>query len=110
MFGTRTDGSASPPPRTRKERAVTAIGFVGFGEVPSRFAPVLHAHGAQICAYDVVLDKPDGRKQLEQRAGATPVELLPLPALVARPDLVISAVTTDVALAAARACTPHLRS
>jgi 3-hydroxyisobutyrate dehydrogenase-like beta-hydroxyacid dehydrogenase len=78
--------------------------------VASRFAAVLHAHGAQVCAYDVVLDRPDGRKQLEQRAGATPVELLPLPALVARPALVISAVTTDVALAAARACAPHLRS
>jgi 3-hydroxyisobutyrate dehydrogenase-like beta-hydroxyacid dehydrogenase len=87
---------------------VNAIGFVGFGEVASRLAATLQRHGAEIAAYDVVLERSDGMETLKERAGDAAVEFVPLADLVACSELVLSTVTTDVALDAAKACAPHL--
>jgi len=89
---------------------LTAIGFMGFGEVASRFAPALQEAGAKVLAYDVVLDGPDGEAKLAARAkGRTPA-FVGLSQLLAEADIVLSTVTTDVALAAAKSCAPHLRA
>jgi len=88
---------------------VTMIGFVGFGEVASRFSAGLMAGGAQVFAYDVLLERPGGPQTLAARAQGEPPKLLPLPELIAAAEIVLSTVTTDVALAAARSCAAHLK-
>jgi 3-hydroxyisobutyrate dehydrogenase-like beta-hydroxyacid dehydrogenase len=89
---------------------VTVVGFVGFGEVASRFAAAMDRQGAEVAAYDVVLDHAGGADRLKQRAGDTAVTFVTLAELITRSDLVLSAVTTDVALQAARRCAAHLRA
>lgn len=85
------------------------IGFVGFGEVASRFGEALATGGAQVLAYDVLLDRPGGAGVLAARVRGKAPEFVPLARLVERADMVLSTVTTDVALAAAKACAAHLR-
>jgi 3-hydroxyisobutyrate dehydrogenase-like beta-hydroxyacid dehydrogenase len=87
---------------------LTTIGFVGFGEVASRFAPALQAGGASVVAYDVLLDKPGGTETLAARARGEMPRMLPLAQMLAAADVVLSTVTTDVALAAAKSCAAHL--
>jgi 3-hydroxyisobutyrate dehydrogenase-like beta-hydroxyacid dehydrogenase len=89
---------------------LTICGFLGFGEVASRFAQRLHERGARVLAYDVLLDRPGGRDVLVSRAVGAPPDLLPLPDVTAQADIVLSTVTTDVALSAAKACVPLLRA
>lgn len=88
---------------------MTAIGFVGFGEVASRFGEALAQGGAEVLAYDVLLDRPEGEKALAGRVRGKATAFVPLPQLLARAEIVLSTVTTDVALAAATNCAPHLR-
>jgi 3-hydroxyisobutyrate dehydrogenase-like beta-hydroxyacid dehydrogenase len=89
---------------------LTICGFLGFGEVASRFTQRLHERGARVLAYDVLLDRPGGRDVLVSRAVGAPPDLLPLPDVTAQADIVLSTVTTDVALSAATACVPLLRA
>lgn len=87
----------------------TTVGFLGFGEVASRFSEALLAGGARVLAYDVLMDQPGGAETLAARArGATP-GLAPLAQLLAQAEIVLSTVTTDVALKAAERCLPGLR-
>ncbi len=88
---------------------MTAIGFVGFGEVASRFAPALQAAGARVLAYDVLLERDGGERTLAARAQGTAPAMVPLAELIASAEIVLSTVTTDVALAAASSCAAHLR-
>ena len=88
---------------------MTEIGFVGFGEVASRFAAALMDSGAKVQAYDVVLEAANGEATLAARARGKAPEFVPLSQLLAQSEVVLSTVTTDVALAAARSCAPHLR-
>jgi 3-hydroxyisobutyrate dehydrogenase-like beta-hydroxyacid dehydrogenase len=89
---------------------LTICGFLGFGEVASRFAQRLHERGARVLAYDVLLDRPGGRDVLVSRAIGPAPDFLALPELTAQADIVLSTVTTDVALSAATACVPLLRA
>lgn len=84
------------------------IAFIGFGEVASRFAEALQAGGAKVSAYDVLLDAADGQHKLAERARGAAPSFLPLPDCVQRAEIVLSTVTTDVAVAAAAQCVPHL--
>lgn len=88
---------------------MTAIGFVGFGEVASRFGEALAQGGAEVLAYDVLLDRAEGERTLAARVRGKAPAFLPLAPMLARAEIVFSTVTTDVALAAARSCAPHLR-
>jgi 3-hydroxyisobutyrate dehydrogenase-like beta-hydroxyacid dehydrogenase len=83
---------------------LTVCAFLGFGEVASRFAQRLRGHGARVLAYDVLLERPGGRDVLVSRAAGPPPELLPLADAIAQSDIVLSTVTTDVAVSAAREC------
>ena len=89
---------------------MTICGFLGFGEVASRFAQRLHERGARVLAYDVLLDRPGGRDVLVSRAIGPAPDFPALPELTARADIVLSTVTTDVALSAAKTCVPLLRA
>ena len=88
---------------------MTAIGFVGFGEVASRFGEALAQAGAQVLAYDVLMDREGGRAALDGRVRGAAPEFVPLAQLAERAEVILSTVTTDVALAAARSCAPLLR-
>ena len=57
---------------------MTAIAFIGFGEVASRFAEALLAGGAKVCAYDVLLDAPDGQRRLGERVRGSAPSFQPL--------------------------------
>jgi 3-hydroxyisobutyrate dehydrogenase-like beta-hydroxyacid dehydrogenase len=94
---------------SEKEAAVTAIGFVGFGEVAARLSAAVLAHGGRVSAYDVLLDAGAGAETLKRRAGDAPVEFGPLSRVVGDSEIVLSTVTTDVAAGAAAACAPHLK-
>lgn len=73
------------------------VAFIGFGEAGAAFAAALAARGAQVRAYDV-----------QARPPAAGVSLLPLAETLRNTPLVLSTVTTSVALEAARQCVPHL--
>lgn len=88
---------------------MTTIGFLGFGEVASRFAEALAKGGAKVLAFDTLLEREGGRATLEARVRGDAPDFVALEDLAARSDLVLSTVTTDVALAAARGCAPLLR-
>lgn len=87
---------------------MNTIGFIGFGEVASRLGSALKRAGARLGAYDVLLDRPGGRVVLAARAGADGPEFMPLAQLLDESRTILSTVTTDVALEAARACAPSL--
>jgi 3-hydroxyisobutyrate dehydrogenase-like beta-hydroxyacid dehydrogenase len=88
---------------------LNVVGFVGFGEVAGHFSKALREAGAETCAYDVLLEQPGGREKLAARARGAVPEFVPLGDLLQRAQVVLSTVTTDVALGAARSCAPHLR-
>ncbi|MGE5170386.1 MAG: DUF1932 domain-containing protein [Rudaea sp.] len=88
---------------------MAVCGFLGFGEVASRFAGRLRERGARVLAYDVLLESLGGRDVLVARSAGPAPELLPLADLLARADIVLSTVTTDVALRVAKDCVPVLR-
>lgn len=93
---------------TSEEKRLAVVGFIGFGEVASRFAEALQSHGARVLAFDVLLDCPGGRETLVRRARDQPPELVALADLASRSDIVLSTVTTNVAVDAARAAAPLL--
>jgi 3-hydroxyisobutyrate dehydrogenase-like beta-hydroxyacid dehydrogenase len=84
------------------------IAFIGFGEVAAAFSAALAASGAEIAAYDILLEQPNGTERLKARAGATEVAFGKLPEALRGARYVLSTVTTDVAREAARQCARHL--
>ena len=89
---------------------MTVCAFLGFGEVASRFANRLRERAAAVLAYDVLLNRPGGRESLMARAAGAPPEFAPLGEMLARADIVLSTVTSHVALSAARDCVALLRA
>jgi 3-hydroxyisobutyrate dehydrogenase-like beta-hydroxyacid dehydrogenase len=87
----------------------SAVAFIGFGEVGSVFAAALTARGAQVRAYDVVLEKDGGLERLQARSAGTKVEFCRLSEALRGARYVLSTVTTDVAREAAQRCGPDLR-
>jgi len=86
------------------------VAFLGFGEAGSAFAAAFAARGAEVTAYDRLLEQPEGRARLAARAGDTAIAFLDLGPTLRGADYVFSTVTTDVACDAARACAAHLGS
>lgn len=85
-----------------------SIGLIGFGEVGEVFGSELASHGVEVVAYDSLSDDPDASPALQARARKAGVRLAPLQA-AAQTDLVLSLVTTQVALDVAEACAKLLR-
>lgn len=81
------------------EAKAQRIGFIGFGEVGKTFASAMVAGGADVSYYDVI------------RTDALPgVVYLPLDELAARCEILLSTVTTHVAVAVAETTAPLLTS
>ena len=86
------------------------IAFVGYGEVAAAFSAAIAARGAQVSAYDVLLDQPGGKERLASRAGRTAVQFRPLADALRDASYVLSTVTTSVAVEAAQKCAAHLKA
>ncbi len=88
-----------------------AIGLVGYGEVGKILGAALHARGvAWIGIWDLLLREPATAPAMREhavRAGAEPMPSLA--ALLARSDVVISAVTASQTLAVAAEAAPAIR-
>jgi 3-hydroxyisobutyrate dehydrogenase-like beta-hydroxyacid dehydrogenase len=89
---------------------MTAVGFMGFGEVAACFSAALIRNGVAVAAYDLLLDQFAGIEVLKERAAGSNVTFLPLHEVIASSDFVISSVTSDVAPEVAIACVPHLNA
>ena len=86
------------------------VAFIGFGEVASAFCAAFNARGAQVAAYDVLMDQPGGLDKLKSRAGGASVEFMSLNQALRDSRYIFSTVTTTVAKDAARACVPFLKA
>ena len=84
------------------------VAFIGFGEVASAFAPAAVSRGAEVAAYDVLLDTPGGAERLRDRAAGAKVELCALADALRGARYVLSTCTTSVAVEAANRCAAHL--
>lgn len=87
------------------------VGFVGLGELGYNVAQGLKEAGiAEIRAYDL-RNRPPHTEFFRERAGRAGVELVSTMAeLIARADLVVSAVTVTAAMPVAREAVPFLNS
>jgi 3-hydroxyisobutyrate dehydrogenase-like beta-hydroxyacid dehydrogenase len=83
---------------------ITRIGLLGFGEVGQRFASDLcSAGGVALATYDILFDSTDRRAAMLQRATALGVSVVGAAnELVASCEMIVSAVTANQALVAAR--------
>jgi len=87
------------------------IGLVGYGEVGSIFGSALVARGAAwVGAWDILMPDPVQGPAMRGRARDAKVEAVgSLAALLARADIVLSAVTASQAVAVAREAVPAIR-
>lgn len=86
------------------------VGFVGFGEAGFHLAKGLRSAGVeQITAFDLHWKTPGKGELICDRAAATQTTLVPSHELLAEAsDVILSTVTADQALQAARQTIPHL--
>ena len=89
---------------------MTNIGIVGYGEAGSAFARVLAGQGAVVWAFDKAWGESASGPQLKDHAGDHNIRFCSLADLLASADILLSTVTTDATLDAARACLANLRS
>ena len=86
------------------------LALIGYGEVGQLFARQFVKAGATVAVYDVKFAEADLRAPLARIAAEDRVRLAPSPqAAIEGAEIVISAVTADQAVAAAREAAPHLR-
>lgn len=87
------------------------LGFIGFGEAAFNIANGLKTQGLEgIAAYDKYWNIEPGAALIGERAAEAEVELLPsLEVLAKNSDIVMSAVSADMAVRLARSAQPFLR-
>jgi 3-hydroxyisobutyrate dehydrogenase-like beta-hydroxyacid dehydrogenase len=73
------------------------IGFIGFGEVGRTFSQEMKTQGAELYSYDVVNKKPENW-----------ITFLSLPALIRGCDIILSTVSTHVAIEVAQEAAKYL--
>jgi 3-hydroxyisobutyrate dehydrogenase-like beta-hydroxyacid dehydrogenase len=89
------------------------IAFLGFGEAARAFRESLAGHdpGLRFAAYDILLDTQGGDGDCARAMQAHDVESAPSPErLVAGADWIVSAVTADQSLEAARSVAPYVQA
>lgn len=72
------------------------------------FSSALLGNGARVSAFDVLLNREGGSTILDERRKGVAVNFTTLAEVVKTSEVIISTVTTDVALAAARDCSQFL--
>ncbi|MFC1798873.1 DUF1932 domain-containing protein [Thermodesulfobacteriota bacterium] len=87
------------------------IGFIGFGEAAYQMSEGLRGEGfAKIIAYDKYWNIEPNSELISERAEKTQVELVPnMQALIENSDMIISAVSADMALELAESASPFLK-
>ena len=87
------------------------LGFIGFGEAASNIAIGFKSEGLNgIIAYDKFWNVAPRSELIQKRAGAAKVKLLPsMRELVENSNIIISAVSADMAVALAQAAKPFLK-
>lgn len=84
------------------ENTLKSVALIGFGEAGGIIAHDLVALGVSVRAYDRLIDEPDRREAIQQKAASSGVELCESAALAVQgAQLVISAVTAGSALSVA---------
>jgi 3-hydroxyisobutyrate dehydrogenase-like beta-hydroxyacid dehydrogenase len=88
------------------------LGFIGFGEAAFNIASGLRGEGLTgIIAYDKHWEDSPAAELIGKRAAEAQVELVPSQqALIERSEMVVSAVSADMALPLARASQPFLKA
>jgi 3-hydroxyisobutyrate dehydrogenase-like beta-hydroxyacid dehydrogenase len=88
------------------------LGFIGFGEAAFNIAKGLEGEGLNgIMAYDKFWKDAPGSELIGRRAGEAHVKLLPtLQELVESSEMVVSAVSADMAVSLAKASSPFLKA
>jgi 3-hydroxyisobutyrate dehydrogenase-like beta-hydroxyacid dehydrogenase len=88
------------------------LGFIGFGEAAFNIAKGLKGEGLNgIMAYDKFWKDAPGSELIGRRAGEAHVKLLPtLQELVESSEMVVSAVSADMAVSLAKASSPFLKA
>lgn len=85
------------------------IGFVGYGELGQRITAGLSKAGADVGAFDLLVETPDTVEALQEKADQAGITLAKTRAeLAARTDIFISAVTCSDAVIAASQMAPYL--
>ncbi len=87
---------------------MTNIGIVGYGEAGSAFARALAGQGAVVWAFDKAWGESASGPPLKDHADDHNIRFCSLADLLTSADIVLSTVTTDAALDAARACMADL--
>jgi 3-hydroxyisobutyrate dehydrogenase-like beta-hydroxyacid dehydrogenase len=96
--------------QTAKEKFMFILGFIGFGEAGFSIAEGLKGDGLdQIIAYDKYWNVEPNSELICGRAEKTQVELVPgMKELIEKSDMIISAVSADMAVELARTASPFL--
>ncbi len=89
---------------------MTNIGIVGYGEAGPAFARMLAGQGAVVWAFDKAWGESASGPPLTDHTCDHNIRFCSLDDLLASADIVLSTVTTDAALDAARACVADLRA
>lgn len=84
------------------------IGFMGFGEAARAFCDSLAPQGINFTAYDILLDDVGHAEAMRAAMRDRQVAIADTPAGLRDADWIISAVTADQSLIAARSLLPHL--
>jgi 3-hydroxyisobutyrate dehydrogenase-like beta-hydroxyacid dehydrogenase len=84
------------------------IGFIGFGEAARAFHDSLAPQGIGFTAYDILLGDEASAETMRAAMRDREVAVAETPAALSEADWIISAVTADQSLIAARSLLPHL--
>jgi 3-hydroxyisobutyrate dehydrogenase-like beta-hydroxyacid dehydrogenase len=85
------------------------FGFIGFGEVGRIFSQELHRKGGEVLVYDVLLDQPEQAPLLQARISQAGAVAGCLSHVAGQSEYLFSAVTTEVAKAAASSCSQYVK-
>lgn len=85
------------------------IGFIGFGEVGYAFSCEMNVHGADITAYDVLLDDPERADEWEKRILDSGSKVGTFEDVVLNCTHILSTVVTQAAVEVAKLCSSFLK-
>ena len=89
--------------------ATAKIGFIGFGEVGYTFSRAMNEAGADITAYDILLDDPKRADEVKKRILESGSHVGTLEDVLGNNTHILSTVTTQAAKEAAETCAPMLK-
>jgi len=86
-----------------------SVGIIGLGTVGAVLAQLFGKASIPFVVYDILLADPEQRQAINARAAVVKATLAELPTLIAQSSIIISTVTTQVAVKVANQCLPLLK-